>query len=203
MEDLTGMKFNRLTVVSFLYKNKTNYYWNCVCECGNNVVVQRGALKSGHAKSCGCYGKEKLIERLTTHNLCDTPTYRTWDSMIQRCTNKKHKNYYLYGEKGITVCERWFDFQNFIEDMGLRPPNLTLDRKNGSDGYYKDNCRWITVKRQANNTKTNVNITYNGKTQSLSMWAEELGIHRGTLNNRLFRSKWTVEKSFKTTVGGK
>lgn len=101
---------------------------------------------------------------------------------------------------GINVCDKWLKFEGFVEEMGLRPPKFTLDRIDNDKGYFKENCRWVTQKKQANNTSRNVNITYNGETHTVSEWAEKLNISRSTLNNRLFRSKWTIEKSLTRRV---
>ena len=197
--DITGNKYNRLTVISFSHSNKGTF-WNVKCDCGNELKVNGAMLKNGHTKSCGCYRKEKLVNRTTKHKLCNTPTYTTWDSMIQRCSNKHNQNYHRYGERGIKVCDKWLKFECFIEEMGLRPPSFTLDRIDNNKGYYKENCRWVNQKMQANNTSKNVNITYNGETHTVSEWAEKLNISRSTLNNRLFRSKWTIEKSLTRRV---
>jgi hypothetical protein len=75
-------------------------------------------------------------------------TYSCWDGMMQRCTNPKHKKHKDYGAKGITVCDRWLEFNNFLEDMGEKPEGLTLDRKDPKKGYYKENCRWATYEQQ-------------------------------------------------------
>ena len=80
-----------------------------------------------------------------------TPTYYSWGGMIARCTNKKHNRYKYYGARGITVCDRWRLFENFLADMGVRPEGLTLDRIDNDKGYMPGNCRWATAIVQANN----------------------------------------------------
>lgn len=193
--NLIGRKYGRLTVMEFSHSNK-GAIWKCRCECGNMTYAKTAALKNGHKKSCGCLCDETRVEVSTKHGLCHTPTYTTWDSMIQRCNNPNNENYHRYGGRGISVCDRWLKFENFIEDIGLRPPRFTLDRIDNDKGYFKENCRWISQKRQSNNTSRNVKITYDGETHSLSEWAEKLHIHKGTLRNRIFRSQWPVEKAF-------
>lgn len=89
-----------------------------------------------------------------------SPTYRSWDKMIQRCTNPNDAHYSYYGGRGITVCERWRKFENFLADMGERPigpgRGFTLDRYPNKNGNYEpDNCRWATWTEQMNNTRRN------------------------------------------------
>ena len=131
-----------------------------------------------------------------THNRSYSSTYISWGCMIQRCTNKKHRNYSSYGGRGITVCADWMDFENFYRDMGDRPNGMSLERKDNNGNYCKENCCWTTQKEQSNNTRTNVKITFNGETKTISQWAEATGIKRGTLNNRLFRGNWPLDKAF-------
>ena len=102
--------------------------------------------------------------------------------------------YKHYGGRGIGVCERWFNFENFYADMGTRPQGLSLDRMNNNDGYKPSNCRWATLIEQYNNTSRNVKITYNGLTLSISQWAERMGIKYRTLQGRINRG-WSIEKS--------
>ena len=78
----------------------------------------------------------------------ESPTYASWDNMIQRCTNPKKERYKNYGGRGIKICEEWFTFKNFLTDMGPRPSGKTLDRKNNSGNYTKNNCRWATSAEQ-------------------------------------------------------
>jgi hypothetical protein len=122
-------------------------------------------------------------------------TRRTWNSMHYRCNGEKEYNKYkYYGGKGITVCGRWDSFDNFLEDMGYKPDGLTLDRKDNSKGYYKDNCKWSTQKEQCNNRDTNIIMTLNGKQKTLPEWCCELKLNKGTVRARLYRS-WSDEEA--------
>jgi hypothetical protein len=122
-----------------------------------------------------------------THRLSRTPEYRSWCGMMYRCYNDKSRNYKGYGGRGIKVAKRWHKFENFLEDMGLRPSiKHTLDRENNNKGYYPDNCRWATALVQSNNRGDyNSNFTYKGKTKSVSQWAVTLNIPAAQLRHRL------------------
>jgi hypothetical protein len=151
--DLTGKKFNRLTIIGLSHQ-KGNFYWDARCDCGKFLKVNGGNLKNGHSKSCGCLNKEKVTARRTKHNLSGTRIYKIWTSMISRCNQPKDYHYKWYGSRGISVCSRWLhSFENFYEDMGERPEGRSLDRINNDGDYSPDNCRWSTYKEQANNTR--------------------------------------------------
>lgn len=130
-----------------------------------------------------------------------SPTYYSWVCMKTRCGNPNSDSYKWYGAKGITVCDRWKDsFTNFLVDMGERPKGMTLDRIDTNGNYEPSNCRWETEKVQHNNKNSNHLITYQGKTQSVSQWAEELNINVETLFTRIHKLNWSVEKAFTTPV---
>jgi len=133
----------------------------------------------------------------TTKN-SQSPTYSSYQSMLSRCRRKTHPKYPSYGGRGITVCERWIEsFQNFLFDMGERPAGTTIDRINGDLGYTKENCRWATPKTQQSNIRSNVNITFQGRTQNVSAWAKEVGLDASNLAWRL-RNGWSVEQAMNT-----
>lgn len=124
-----------------------------------------------------------------------TSEYHIWRAMLTRCFNKKHPSSKNHGRRGITVCKRWMKFENFLSDMGSRPStNHCLDRINNNGNYNKYNCRWATWKEQQNNRRSNVLITFNGKTQTITQWGDELKIGRGIIWKRLQRG-WSVEDS--------
>ncbi|MFJ4469497.1 hypothetical protein ACIP2X_18665 [Streptomyces sp. NPDC089424] len=118
----------------------------CVCDCGAQRSVR--FAEWGVTKSCGCLSRELSAERRRTHGRFGTTLYTTWARMIQRCTNPDHPRWADYGGRGITVCERWRDFSNFLADMGECPPGLTLDRIDNDGGYEPGNCRWADYSTQ-------------------------------------------------------
>jgi hypothetical protein len=126
------------------------------------------------------------------------PTYVTWRCLIGRCTNEKFDNYKQYGGSGITLDPKWLDFENFVNDMGSRPENKTLDRIDNSKGYFKENCRWSTKKEQQSNRKSVLWITYNGVTKTSKDWAIELGYSKSTIWNRIKLYGWSIEKTLTT-----
>lgn len=127
--------------------------------------------------------------------LSHTKTYSSWENMLTRCNNPNNNRYQYYGNKGITVCERWLIFENFLTDMGERPEGTSLDRIDNNKGYYKENCRWATEITQANNKSTNRFITYKGETYTLKQWGRILGVNSVTISSRLKRG-WTLEEAF-------
>lgn len=148
--EMIGKKFGRLIVIRDAGKNNSGeILWECLCDCGQNSIVRGSSLRSKITKSCGCLTKETA----TTHGMSRTLTYRSWDAMIQRCNNPKYTGYKDWGGRGITVCGRWLKFESFLEDMGIRPEGLTLERKNNRLGYYKKNCLWDTYIAQGRNQR--------------------------------------------------
>jgi len=125
-----------------------------------------------------------------------SPTYISWASMKHRCKSK-HKSYYNY--KGISVCDRWNSFENFLLDMGERPKGKTIDRIDNNKGYSEENCRWANRAEQQRNTKRATLMTYNGCTKHIIDWAEELEISVLVIMTRIRRG-WSIERIMKTKV---
>ena len=113
-----------------------------------------------------------------------TRAYATWQNIRAKCRRPNHPDYYLYGGRGITVCERWESFENFFEDMGHPPPNKSIDRINNDGHYCPSNCEWRTQREQSRNQRTNVLITLDGRTQCLQDWADEVSQLRNTFHRR-------------------
>jgi len=205
VEDRIGQRFGRLVITAVVSRASSGAARvTCKCDCGLSKVVQVGHLVTGNIRSCGCFRKEAMSSfakaRFTTHGGIGSREYRTWDCMLQRCTNTSLECYASYGGRGISVCESWKSFENFYADMGPRPDGCSLDRIDNNGNYCKENCRWATRKEQSRNTSRNVVIEHNGKSQTLTDWAEESGIHKSTLTYRL-RSGWPIEKALTAPPG--
>lgn len=148
-----GQVFGCLTVIKRSGKNARGLLtWACLCQCGKEKDVTAVHLRNGIIVSCGCYGAAQRLKSKVTHGLTKSGTYSSWTAMHQRCKNPASKPYKKYGAAGITVCDRWVKFENFLADMGERPPGHSIDRFPDRNGNYEPtNCRWATIIQQARN----------------------------------------------------
>lgn len=209
-QDLTGQVYGRLTVLS-KFKEGNVWKYKCKCECGNETIVLSGDLKNGSTKSCGCLKKERQLEALTTcHNLSETRFWHCHKNMVRRCYDKTVKSYYNYGARGITVCDKWLNFNGFYEDMyesyqehvkQYGEKDTTLDRIDVNGNYEPFNCRWATWKEQANNTRRTKYLTdSDGTTRPLIEWAEIKGLNPDTIRNRIYGLGWSDEDALNKEV---
>lgn len=196
-KDLTGQRFGLLTVLGISGADNTGRTkWMCMCDCGEVTQVITNSLKSGHTVSCGCYQRKRASETFGVHGQSGTRLHRIWSNMRQRCENPKSDSYYLYGAKGITVCDEWHSFKQFYEWAMATgySDSLSIDRKDSTKGYSPDNCRWATPQEQTDNRPCCRYVTYNGKSQTIKAWAKETGIHYNTLRER-FNRGWSAERA--------
>lgn len=148
--DRTGQRYGRLVV----HSDAGGGRWKCICDCGNIRFPKGISLGAKHTQSCGCLAKDRARSANTTHGASKTPAWNAWVRMNSRCNALPgSKNYAWYGAKGITVCERWHDFANFLADMGAPPYGTSLDRIDNGKGYSPTNCRWATAAEQAHNSR--------------------------------------------------
>ena len=166
---------------------------------GKTLLIAGQDLRAGDSTSCGCAKTNRIKALKYSHGMAATPEYEIWQGMLKRCRNPKSAAYKNYGGRGIQVCERWQkSFQNFLDDMGLRPAkHLTIERIDNDKNYEPDNCRWATRTEQCQNKRNNRLITYNNQTLCLSAWARILGQSRGMLKDRLRRG-WTIKETLET-----
>jgi len=127
-----------------------------LCDCGTETIIEIITVRAGRSRSCGCLRRNTRIKN-TRHGeatkKAHTTEYNSWISMRSRCRNPRNTDFALYGALGITVCDRWELYENFLADMGRKPFNHSLDRINPAGNYEPANCRWATPSVQSANQR--------------------------------------------------
>lgn len=177
-----GERFGKLVVIGYAGSTikSGNATWRCVCDCGKEIVVVGTKLRRTNGRNgCGCFRK---------HGMCKTRTYSIWEGVLHRCRNANDPD---YGGRGITVCERWSVFNNFLADMGECPSTkYEIDRIDNNGNYGPENCRWATDKEQHRNKRSNRLIEIDGVTRCLAEWADLSPVTYHTIKCRL-RKGWS------------
>lgn len=182
-ENFVGKKYGHLQIIS-AYKENKKYLVICKCDCGKTVTARQHAVLNSNTKSCGCF---KLAARPKKHGMKKSPEYSAWQSMKDRCLNKKNRFYDNYGGRGITVCTDWInDFSRFFRDVGERPSKAhSLDRIDNDGNYEPSNCRWSLRITQNNNRRNNVRHLLNGEMLTLVEIEKKTGVNRATISSRM------------------
>lgn len=187
-------RFGAWRVLELVNRKRNGATYRCRCDCGTERVVSASNLTSGRSLSCGCQKSARVSEARTEHGHAQgrgrtaSPTYRSWASMIQRCTNPRSASYPNYGGRGITVCPQWLaSFEQFLADMGEKPrKGMSIERVDSNRSYEPGNCIWADVRQQNRNrrsTQLTPEIVRALRDGSLSVdeAARTLGVSRSTL----------------------
>ena len=201
-----GQTFGKWTIITAYPSDSRNAL--CRCECGRVKYVARQHLKSGASRMCQSCALNMRYKNTPREELkcykdgrLEDPLYQAWWSMKSRCLNPKHRSYPRYGGRGITICDEWLDFPTFRQWASEHnwQKGLQIDRVDNDGNYCPENCRFVTPKENANNRSNCRMLTFNGKTQSVSKWADELGYEPNVIYLRL-RMGWPVERTLTAPV---
>lgn len=200
-----GTKFGLITVTGAPESRRNGVYYECQCDCGATLTVSATRLRRKAESGGGCQQCAKGRIGKHHHGSSRDATYSKYQAMKQRCCNPKHKSWKDYGGRGITVCERWQSFDNFLADMGACPgPAYTIDRKDSNGNYEPGNCKWSTRLEQNRNQRNNIKIVVDGtEYATLTLAAEAYGLPKQTVKARVRVYGWSVERALKEPVNEK
>lgn len=194
INDLTGRKFGRLTVIELATKKPRK--WKCICECGNYTIVSTSDLCSGHTKSCGCYKLSEFKKHREKHLKCRTKLYAIWCGIRQRCNNPNNKDYKNYGGRGIKCCSQWDKYENFYEWAinNEYKSGLSIERIDVNKDYEPNNCKFIELRKQSENTRKTVKFTINNETKTLKEWCSLYNKSLSIVKRRL-ELGWSIQEA--------
>ncbi len=205
--DLSGQRFGKLVVLERVENsNDGATRFLCQCDCGNIKIIRSKHLKSGAIRDCGCEKSKRTRIKNLTHGGSGTRLYNIWIKMRDRCQNPHSADWYDYGGRGITVYDKWdssFEaFRKWSENNGY-DDGKSIDRIDVNAGYYPDNCRWVSMRVQANNKRNNHMVCYRGKEMSLADAARLSSVPYSTIKRRITVYGWSAEKAIETPIKGK
>lgn len=192
MKDLTGCLFNSWTVIKEVDRDKHNKrMWECICECGDICNILQENLTRNRSKMCRKCSLQQIKEKPKRE---DHRLYSVWKNMRSRCTNPNRQHYHVYGGRGISVCDRWQDFNLFIEDMyPTFEEGLTLDRIDVNGNYCPENCRWANIEEQSNNKRDSLKLLFEGEYYTEAQLSRKTGVSRTTIQQRR-RNGYSVDE---------
>lgn len=187
-----GSIYGRLLYLTELPSTGCGRRGSFVCECGNKIEVRLSMVGRGTTRSCGCLQRDRTASANMKHGEsvrgARTTEYRSWKEMRQRCESSSNHAFKDYGGRGISVCDRWKDYGNFIADMGRKPsPAHSIERVDNEKGYGPNNCKWGTKTEQARNRRSNKMVDFNGESMSLAAAVERAGLPYARVSMRLRR----------------
>jgi len=128
-----------------------------------------------------------------------TKEHNIWHGMLARCSNENNKDFHRYGARGISVCDRWKIFENFLTDMGLSPGKMQIDRINNDGNYEPTNCRWATVRENSNNRRSSRRVEFDGENLTIAEWSRKLKMCPKVIRHRL-EAKWSLNNVFNLPI---
>lgn len=199
----SGTRVGHFTLL-YRFRKNGRAYWHCKCDCGNEKDIREDAINSGRTISCGCVQKKTQFKK-AVNPMREHPEYHVANGIFQRCFNPKNCNYSCYGERGITVNLDEFPDKRALADYILElriaandveERKLSIDRIDCNGNYEKSNMRLVDNKTQSNNTRTNLHVEYCGKSYTLTVACEMLGISRMAVYKRMYRYNLTPQEAF-------
>lgn len=187
-----------IVVIGEPFRKTEKYTKHVLAKCICGKVFETLWDKRNVTKSCGCL---RPVPSRLKHGHCmkhsdtESSTYRSWRAMLGRCRNQNDKMYHRYGGRGISVCDRWLEFENFLADMPTKPTGATIERIDNDGDYCPDNCRWATRKEQNRNSTNNRVLEIYGQKKCVAEWCEISGVSQSVANARLNRLGWTEKES--------
>jgi len=196
LKEMAGKRFGELVVLCRApnRKNKSDGHaqWHCVCDCGNETIIEGTSLREGKSRSCGCskfkHGFARRGKKIGE--------YHVWVAMKKRCYNENHPQYKDWGGRGISVCKEWDkSFLSFLKDMGRCPKGMTLERINNNGNYEPSNCKWATRYEQSRNGRRNVWIKHDGKRMILTDFANKIGTKASNIRSFCKNNDLTLKEA--------